>query len=119
MAVTQGATALTIGNTGIAIPDMIGTQIVPMHRTVLVILRVPALNAGTHTIATSDDGGTTWVAASGAIALTGSEPTNPTAATSAGSFRAMYGPYLPGTMFRMTSSVSQADKTAPSVYFGL
>jgi hypothetical protein len=117
----QAPTSLTIGNTGITVPVIPGPGSVAEEAACLVkvILRVPTLNAGTHTFATSDDGGASWVAASGPIALTGYEKPNPTAATDAGGWRQMYGPYLPGTLIRLTSSVSQADKTAPSVYFGL
>jgi hypothetical protein len=115
----QAATSLTIGTTGIEVPTSVAGSTLAPSQLVKVILRVPTLNAGTHTFATSDDGGASWVAASGPIALTGYEKPNPTAATDAGGWRQMYGPYLPGTLIRLTSSVSQADKTAPSVYFGL
>lgn len=111
----QNATVLPIGTAGIALPDSVLAGSVGAHppvafgmaELVTLDLRVPALNAGTHTIATSGDDGATWVTEAGAIALTGNEPANPTGASSTGSWRALYGPYLPGTMFRITSSVPQ------------
>jgi hypothetical protein len=114
----QAATTLPIGLTGVRIPTPTrggGIITVSPYSPIYVILRVPALNAGTHTVATSDDGGTTWISASGAIMFTSYEKTNPTAATDAGGWRQVYGPYVEDTWIRMTSSVSQADKGSPTV----
>jgi hypothetical protein len=103
------AITLAIGNTGVVVPQLVrGNGEGPAeYELVKVVLRVPTLNAGIHTVATSDDGGTTWLAESGPIALTGKEKANPTGAGDTGGWRAIYGPYLPGTMFRLTSSVAQ------------
>ena len=117
----QSATTLAIGTDGITIPVIqrsVGMTVDNTDYTgVTVILHVPVLNAGTHTVATSDDGGASWLSVSGPIALTSMEQVNPTAATSTGSWRAIYGPYLPGTMFRLTSSVDQSDKLAAAVRY--
>jgi hypothetical protein len=114
----QAATALPIGTTGVRIPTPTrgaGIITVSQYGPIYVIFRVPTLNAGTHTVATSDDAGSTWVTASGAIMFTGYEKTNPTAATDVGGWRQIYGPYVEDTWIRMTSSVSQADKGSPTV----
>lgn len=113
--------ALAIGNDGITIPALQASAGTPATNTdvamVKVQLDVPALDAGVHTVATSLDGGTTWRTAIGAIAFTGLEQANPTAAAHTGTWQAWYGPYLPGTMFRLTSSVAQT--AVPTVRFGL
>jgi hypothetical protein len=119
----QAATTLPIdgdpGLTGVTVGTLSrGNGTGPAdYELVKVILRVPTLNAGVHTVATSDDGGVTWLTATGPIALTGSEPANPTAAGNTGGYRALYGPYLPGTKFRLTSSVAQT--ASATVRFGI
>lgn len=76
---------------------------------VLAALTFPTLNAGIHTVASSADGGTTWVTESGPLALTGKEVVNPTPDGNTGAFRVIYGPYPPGSKIRVTSSVAQAE----------
>lgn len=107
---TQPATTLTIGNTGVAVPRLNGVA-----GLVKVIVRFPTLTAGTATVESSADG-STWLAASGAIALTGYEPSNPTAASFTGAVKCIYGPFLPGTLFRIRHSAATGDIP---VYFGL
>lgn len=113
MATTQGATTLTIGNTGIIVPDLDPTQRASHARLVKVIARIPALNAGILYVESSDDG-TNWVSVEKDIF---EKAVLPTASSYTGGQRLMFGPYLPGTQFRIRSAVAQTA-TVP-VYFGI
>lgn len=107
----QTVTTFAVGTSGITIPEVSQFDGHPVsnkhYAPVKVMLSVPTLNAGTHTISTSIDGGSNWIAVSGPIAITGYEVPNPTTSTSTGGFSAIYGPFVPGTKIRVTSSVAQ------------
>lgn len=117
----QTPITLTIGTAGTTVPRSVSDQHGHVRSFdaatfVKVTADVPTLNAGTHTWASSRDGGSTWQTLRGFVALTGYEPTNPTAATDTGGYRVMLGLFLPDTMIRCTSSVAQT--ATPKLYIG-